>query len=234
MAAERARVRVEPGSFACAASCPCCTLPAAPAAACEHPTPDVTGWRSQRVGAVRMVSMQDGVAAYPVEEVPAASSAGVLTLSFGCTLVQSCGQNILCDTSLGDVAPPVPPECRHRDLRELLQAAAGLSPEDIHSVVFSHGHTDHVAGGVRYDGTANELVPAFPNARYLIRQLEHDCCRHDSLPNDSRQLYTRWFAPLQLAGVLEVIPRDKDELVLTSEVSLLPWPGHTPGSQVVR
>lgn len=54
MAAERARLRWEPGSFACVASCPCCTLPAAPAAACEHPTPDVTGWRSQRVGAVRM------------------------------------------------------------------------------------------------------------------------------------------------------------------------------------
>lgn len=45
---------------------------------------------------------------------------------------------------------------------------AGFKPEQIDVVVLSHGHPDHV-GGLVEDGK-----PLFPNARYVIGQVEYD------------------------------------------------------------
>ncbi len=47
-------------------------------------------------------------------------------------------------------------------------AAAGFKPEEIDIVVLSHGHPDHV-GGLMEAGK-----PLFPNARYVIGQVEYD------------------------------------------------------------
>jgi glyoxylase-like metal-dependent hydrolase (beta-lactamase superfamily II) len=47
-------------------------------------------------------------------------------------------------------------------------APAGIKPEDIDIVVLSHGHPDHV-GGLVEGGK-----PLFPNARYVIGQIEYD------------------------------------------------------------
>lgn len=47
-------------------------------------------------------------------------------------------------------------------------APAGFKPEDITVVVLSHGHPDHV-GGLMEAGS-----PLFPNARYVIGQVEYD------------------------------------------------------------
>jgi glyoxylase-like metal-dependent hydrolase (beta-lactamase superfamily II) len=47
-------------------------------------------------------------------------------------------------------------------------APAGFKPEDITVVVLSHGHPDHV-GGLMEAGR-----PLFPNARYVIGQVEYD------------------------------------------------------------
>ena len=60
------------------------------------------------------------------------------------------------DTSLGHVDPP--DTTPSRDIRTLLQAAAGITRHDIDAVTLSHGHPDHVAGSVlRADD--GELVP---------------------------------------------------------------------------
>lgn len=45
---------------------------------------------------------------------------------------------------------------------------AGFKPEDIDIVALSHGHPDHI-GGIIEGGK-----PLFPNARYLVSQIEHD------------------------------------------------------------
>jgi glyoxylase-like metal-dependent hydrolase (beta-lactamase superfamily II) len=45
---------------------------------------------------------------------------------------------------------------------------AGFKPEDIDIVVISHGHPDHIAGVMEGD------KPLFPNARYVIGQIEYD------------------------------------------------------------
>jgi len=50
--------------------------------------------------------------------------------------------------------------------REL--APAGFKPEDVTVVVLSHGHPDHVGGLIEAG------KPLFPNARYVIGQVEYD------------------------------------------------------------
>lgn len=47
-------------------------------------------------------------------------------------------------------------------------APAGIKPEEVDIVVISHGHPDHV-GGIMNGGK-----PLFPNARYVIGQVEYD------------------------------------------------------------
>jgi glyoxylase-like metal-dependent hydrolase (beta-lactamase superfamily II) len=51
-------------------------------------------------------------------------------------------------------------------------AAAGLRPEDIHIVMCTHLHTDHVGWNTYLkDG---RWVPTFPNARYLMAREEYE------------------------------------------------------------
>lgn len=47
-------------------------------------------------------------------------------------------------------------------------AEAGYAPEDVDLVVLSHMHGDHIGGLMRQD------VPAYPNARYAMGQVEFD------------------------------------------------------------
>ena len=207
-----------PSCCSCFGPCPV----SADAPPITHPAADPVGYRSFSVGDVKVFPLQDATGSMPLDRVfpdadPAGevaaflNSEGNLSMSFGCVLLQSAGLNILCDTSCGDVVQPAP-QPPHRHLPELLLAAAGLTPADIDIVTYSHAHGDHVAGGIVYD-SAGELVPAFPHARYLIRERE-------LAPQLGSQNYETFFAPLEEAGLLEAIPSEGD-YALTRDVVLL-------------
>ena len=78
-------------------------------------------------------------------------------------------------------------------LRERL-ALAGLAPEDVDVLAFTHGHPDHIAG-VMHEGQR-----AFPNARYVIGRLEHDAWMSgERIPErrkESRALFLELIPPL--------------------------------------
>ena len=207
-----------PSCCSCFGPCPV----SADAPPITHPAADPVGYRSFSVGDVKVFPLQDATGSMPLDRVfpdadPAGevaaflNSEGNLSMSFGCVLLQSAGLNILCDTSCGDVVQPAP-QPPHRHLPELLLAAAGLTPADIDIVAYSHAHGDHVAGGIVYD-SAGDLVPAFPHARYLIRERE-------LAPQLGSQNYETFFAPLEEAGLLEAIPSEGD-YALTRDVVLL-------------
>jgi len=69
---------------------------------------------------------------------------------------------VLVDTGAGGLAPTT-----GRLLPNL--QAEGIAPEDIDTVVLTHGHPDHIGGNTNADGR-----PAFPNTRYVIWRDEWD------------------------------------------------------------
>jgi len=136
----------------------------------------------------------------------------------------SDGSKVLVDTG-----PPVPtpltaafhmplvvrPE--HRIDRAM--RAAGVDPNDIQTVIFTHLHYDHCAHG--------ELLP---NARFLVQQNE---LRHAVLPNqDQRGAYEVGYPgviPAWMTVFDRMSPVD-GTVEVAAGCTMLHLPGHTPGS----
>lgn len=99
---------------------------------------------------------------------------------------------------------------------------AGFKPEDIDVVALSHGHPDHV-GGIIENGK-----PLFPNARYVIGQIEHDFWTPEGkLPDDLEK-----FAQVYRANskpVMEKINFIKPGDDVVTGIRAMEAYGHTPG-----
>ena len=82
-------------------------------------------------------------------------------LQSNCLLIDTGSERILVDSGGGSVYHPV--------LGKVVPglAAAGYQPGDIDTIVLTHGHLDHVCGGLDKDGA---LV--FPNARQIMARGE--------------------------------------------------------------
>jgi glyoxylase-like metal-dependent hydrolase (beta-lactamase superfamily II) len=82
-----------------------------------------------------------------------------IIVDFNCLLVNTGQQRVLVDTGLGQ---------RPSKLRQRLQAE-GISPQDIETIIITHGDLDHIGGVLDEQGQ-----PAFPNARYVMWQAAWD------------------------------------------------------------
>lgn len=153
-----------------------------------------------------------------------------LRAHFECYLIRSQGQTILVDTGIGDTASNPGTigmfggEVEGNLLSEL--QAAGVSPGDIDIVFLTHLHPDHVGWNLSARG-ANPAA-SFPNARYVANQADSAAF---ITPKDEEIFgFSYWeetIAPLERLGVLELLDGEK---ALTSEVTAISTPGHTPGS----
>ena len=107
-------------------------------------------------------------------------------------------------------------------------AAAGLRPEDVDIVVATHLHFDH-AGGFTVRRDEGRIVPAFPNARYLVRRGEWEDATHPHERNRASYLPEN-FVPLDEAGVLDFT--EGDEHIMPG-VRVVRTGGHTMHHQMV-
>lgn len=114
-----------------------------------HPTFAVNGTAEEVTDALR-------AARRPTDAVP---------VDFNCLLVNTGQQLVLLDSGSGAGKPFGPNTGR---LLENL-AAAGVQPEQIDLVAYTHAHPDHCWGSMKADGT-----PAFPNARYALSGADFD------------------------------------------------------------
>jgi glyoxylase-like metal-dependent hydrolase (beta-lactamase superfamily II) len=146
----------------------------------------------------------------------------VLALSLHSFVVRSGGTTIVVDTCVG----PDPDRGLQGDpaFLDRLEASIVGGAAAVDVVVCTHLHFDHVGWNtVDVDG---ELVPTFPNARYLVTRAEMDeLARDDHMAVDEPSI-----RPLAKAGVLDVIDLDADgNHHITDEVRLVDTPGHTAG-----
>jgi glyoxylase-like metal-dependent hydrolase (beta-lactamase superfamily II) len=138
-------------------------------------------------------------------------------LSIHSFVVESQGTTIVIDTCVGGQDKALPSDPNFPD-RLGAAIAGGLDAVDI--VLCTHLHFDHVGWNLRtVDG---QQVPTFPNARYLFARVEVEHTRTD----DHMSVLAPSIDPIIAAGMADLVDTDH---TVTSEVCLLPTPGHTPG-----
>jgi glyoxylase-like metal-dependent hydrolase (beta-lactamase superfamily II) len=154
-----------------------------------------------------------------------------IPLGLNCLLIRAPDGNILVDTGCGDKYTEKERSIYRLERPAQLQsglAELGLAPEDIDIVINTHLHFDHCGGNTRREGT--ELVPAFPNARYLVRRQEYeDACSPNERTRGS-YLMQNWQV-LTERRMLELVDEDRE---VVPGLSLCHTPGHTRGHQSVR
>lgn len=107
-------------------------------------------------------------------------------------------------------------------------AAAGFSAADVRVVINSHLHFDH-AGGNTMLTSAGEVVPTFPNARYLIHEGELAYATHTN-ERTAASYFPRNWEPLRASGQLEEVRSDRE---LVAGIRMRATPGHTPHHQSI-
>lgn len=192
--------------------------------------------KSFSVGDIECIAISDGTFSYPVNWVFSnvrqeklegslrdrdLPSNQVVT-PYTCLLVKTGKHKVLIDTGAGGMAPTTGDL-----LKQLL--AEGVSPEEITTVVLTHGHPDHIGGVLDPN-----KKPAFPNARYVISQTEWNFWTGEPSLNSTgmndhlKELLINC-ARTNLPPLGERIELLDGEKEVVPGVYAIPAPGHTPG-----
>lgn len=126
-----------------------------------------------------------------------------------CLLVKTPGANVLLETGMGSRWSE-----KERDIYAIEETgllperlrALGVPPEAIDLVLISHLHFDHAGGATRADASG-DVVPAFPNARYVVQagELSHARAPYD---RDRASYRPDDFEPVANAGLFRAVDGD--------------------------
>lgn len=178
-----------------------------------------------RVGNVEIISFSDAELSFPVSaawpSVPAKAweankehlgDDGNWHPNMGCFAVRSGSRTIMVDTGVGPETGGALPG---------LMQAAGIRPEEVATVVFTHLHWDHL--GWNMAAETGRPSPRFPNARHLIPKADFDffAGELEQLPYMKGLVF-----PLVDSGMVDFV---ESELDITPELRIWSTPGHTPG-----
>ena len=147
-------------------------------------------------------------------------------------LVNANGRHILIETGLGNKMSEKQKQIFR--VRETWQVpreleAMGMSREDVDCVILTHFDFDHAGGLIMQDERGN-LVPTFPNARYIIQRREWE----DVLNPNKRSINTFWpinYEVMKDSRNLELVDGDAE---VAAGVTVTHTGGHNRGHQIVR
>ena len=186
------------------------------------------------VGSIEVTALIDLVQSYPATTVypelkdTARFAAyldpdGAVALTFASFLLRDAETLLLVDTGWG-------PEHDGTLLMEL--AEAGVKPQQVTHVLFTHLHGDHT--GWNIDRRSGH--PMFPNARHLVPQADWEHYGKEAA-RDRASANRPWLSsferdvqPLQARGLMDLVSGDH---IISSGLTAVPTPGHTPGHMSV-
>ena len=153
-----------------------------------------------------------------------------ISMTCNCWLLRSGGHLVMVDAGMG------------RDWDAKLSAIYGLDAsaptlldgldrlgvrrEEVRTVLLTHLHFDHCGWATRPDGAGGH-VPTFPNAEYLVHELEW-ADAHDPDGRDAGSYLGQLYDPLEKAGQLRRLS-GRAEIAVTDWLTAVPSGGHTRG-----
>ena len=140
-------------------------------------------------------------------------------------------KKILIDTGMGNKWDEKNKNIYHIDPKLNLELALelnGIKPEDITDVLLTHLHFDHTGGSTKLEN--GKLVPAFPNAKYLVQKKNFEWAMNPS-ERDKGSYIKDNFEPLVKEGVLKLIDGEKE---FDENISFRIINGHTFGQQMIK
>lgn len=104
---------------------------------------------------------------------------------------------------------------------------AGIQPEEITDIIFSHLHFDHCGGTTTYNEDG-ELVEVFPNATYHVNKRHWETATNPNA-REKASFFDENLDPIKRSGRLNLID---DHHIFEPGLSVLPVNGHTIGQQL--
>lgn len=174
-----------------------------------------------------------GVVPKPLwEKLFPADESNRIQMGLNSILIKADRELILVDTGVGSLIPPKFYEYyaieREPDLVGSLKEI-GISPDEITFVINTHLHFDH-CGGNTTRNEQDDIVPTFPNAKYVIQKGEWEYALNPHF-RDKVSYFSDNFLPLKEHGQLQLVDGDTE---IISGVFVELMPGHTSFHQGVR
>ena len=177
------------------------------------------------VGEFQCIVVSDGTISVPASPSAQSPKGSVKPtyedMDISCLVIRAGKRNILIDTGCGDGFQ----ESAGKLVINLKKE--GINPEDIDTVIYSHGHEDHAGGTFNANGN-----PVFPNAKYVVLREEWECWeKKPETPLNEGLFGSARKHLLPIREKFDIVENDYDVI---PGIKLITAPGHTPGSVIVQ